>query len=673
MLNFPLVARSSLILFPAVVAIALSACDSSGGDKAPVVAAGSVQGPKGEGGETVGEEDEYNKPGSPTVELVSPMNAVKADSVHGATISVSCLVTDSTSLAATVHDPSTVKFQLIDSEMMEVATLAAEVGLATGDDDVEYVGEFDLTDVPSGEYMVRCIAANTVAEGTSLKKGKADATVFVDHGPLIVAKSPTSEDFFSSRSPVNFEFTIEPVALYDGDSGASIDTISFFVKGVEFPLTEVKDSPGTYKTTVNFLDKMKFLEVPDGDVLVSITATNSRGDEAVTSTLAYSFVLDGRPPVIEVTSPEDGGVVGGSTTLVLKATDVGSAVDWDSIILQLNDDVFTAADKGRFVQDGDTLSFEFDTNEIKGSVRDLSVKVTLSDVVSNVAENSSVVYRRDEVPPYLSLDPANFREVNTEGKCSNAYDPLGETARHGEQFVNFVDVRSMVWDQTNSAVGQQEFFYAGADLTSARLWIREYDVSNSSPLVIDQDKDGTCDEIDVSGAFPVMLDAIAPTGVAYYSNGATVAGGSSALYSVVESIPSLNGCQYKVDVPLDPPPPALCPQKTSDMYKVAEHSATNKDPVIYSIAVERNSLCTGTSLELRSKGLTDHDGWVCLASRAVDKVGNVGVSAPIAICYDNDEVAGQPSCWGNPGSAPDCSDGCTVSNPWPQGRTYIKR
>jgi hypothetical protein len=55
------------------------------------------------------------------------------------------------------------------------------------------------------------------------------------------------------------------------------------------------------------------------------------------------------------------------------------------------------------------------------------------------------------------------------------------------------------------------------------------------------------------------------------------------------------------------------------------------------------------------------DGFVCFAARAVDKVGNVGISPPIRVCVDTDLTDNvQPNCakMSIP-DPPSCTDGCT--------------
>jgi hypothetical protein len=94
------------------------------------------------------------------------------------------------------------------------------------------------------------------------------------------------------------------------------------------------------------------------------------------------------------------------------------------------------------------------------------------------------------------------------------------------------------------------------------------------------------------------------------------------------------------------------------MTRVIRHAYSPGLPVIYGVAVESGTVnCTGVTWEVASR-IPPAGGWVCLAARAVDVVGNVGVSPPHRVCVDPDGNGGADPCT-NPGPAPSCTDGCT--------------
>jgi hypothetical protein len=60
--------------------------------------------------------------------------------------------------------------------------------------------------------------------------------------------------------------------------------------------------------------------------------------------------------------------------------------------------------------------------------------------------------------------------------------------------------------------------------------------------------------------------------------------------------------------------------------------------------------CTGTDWEI---GQFVEEGWFCVAARAEDRAGNVGISRPLRLCFDNGD-GDPPDC----SSPPECTDGC---------------
>jgi hypothetical protein len=57
-----------------------------------------------------------------------------------------------------------------------------------------------------------------------------------------------------------------------------------------------------------------------------------------------------------------------------------------------------------------------------------------------------------------------------------------------------------------------------------------------------------------------------------------------------------------------------------------------------------------------------------LAGRAEDNIGNVGVSPPIRVCFDDGE--GTPACDpADTASAPTCVDDCTLPDDLPMDET----
>ena len=94
------------------------------------------------------------------------------------------------------------------------------------------------------------------------------------------------------------------------------------------------------------------------------------------------------------------------------------------------------------------------------------------------------------------------------------------------------------------------------------------------------------------------------------------------------------------------------------------HGVGASEPVIYAIEPVENSLdvlCTGkewavgTAVSMATEDGKPKLGWVCLAARAVDRVGNPGISPPLRLCLD--DGTNPDRCKG--ALPPKCTDSCT--------------
>jgi hypothetical protein len=72
--------------------------------------------------------------------------------------------------------------------------------------------------------------------------------------------------------------------------------------------------------------------------------------------------------------------------------------------------------------------------------------------------------------------------------------------------------------------------------------------------------------------------------------------------------------------------------------------------------------CAGKGWEISSRDADE--GWVCLAARATDRVGNVGVSTPLRVCV-SDRLGSEPACATSSTTPPRCTDGCTLPSKFP--------
>jgi hypothetical protein len=268
------------------------------------------------------------------------------------------------------------------------------------------------------------------------------------------------------------------------------------------------------------------------------------------------------------------------------------------------------------------------------------------DLVGNVANGESLFLYIDNEAPIVSLDPANVRVATftgTSASCSVSFDPLGEAANDGQTSGRFAQLRAFVWDQTNGTDSQNVLYLAGVDPNEVYLYLQ---ADLSRPLLVDSDDDGVCDQVDDdAGKLPFQhLDAVVAGGKLWYGPD-----DSPALP------PPFPGCAFKNEAR----PDGLCLEDVSDLTYVIRqfHPGQSKAPqAVYApgVGAAETYTCTGSQWDLPS--VAQRQGWMCLAASATDGVKNVGISAPLRVCVDDETDSTEPDC--SEASMPDCTDGC---------------
>jgi hypothetical protein len=80
------------------------------------------------------------------------------------------------------------------------------------------------------------------------------------------------------------------------------------------------------------------------------------------------------------------------------------------------------------------------------------------------------------------------------------------------------------------------------------------------------------------------------------------------------------------------------------------------EPAIYTLEpVDPTSqnFCVGNQFDALANNIAE--GWACAAVRAVDRLGNIGVSPPMAICIDYELNDSPLSCYQSTPDVPDCT------------------
>jgi hypothetical protein len=280
----------------------------------------------------------------------------------------------------------------------------------------------------------------------------------------------------------------------------------------------------------------------------------------------------------------------------------------------------------------------------------LTINLTATDVVGNEATVGHLL-RLDNVPPIIDLDPPTVREyredlVPNDGKyyCSKAFDPVGKLAKSDLSTSDTTSsyFRVLVEDQTNRPTGSLLGYYAGIAKDKVVLYAQP---DPTVPLLIDTNGDGTCDEVNFTDLAeakrPVLLrlSAVEPRGASYFAQDLDD-------YTGDYCSPNTGGATAE--------PLKICP--ATEMYRVIRGRGEDKPQAVYGMNPSNADLgdCTGAAWEVLP---IVGQGWRCFAARSEDTIGNVGVSAPIRVCFQ--PSGSSVNC--DPSTAPTCTKSCTMS------------
>jgi hypothetical protein len=580
---------------------------------------------------------------APTVTITSPEHLGHPD--DGAVlvdpeVEVICEATQSSEPGSLPVNPATVFLRMLDAD--------GELVEEQPGDETEpgvFSAPFVVTDLPNGPVSFECVASDNY---DMPRMGSDTNQTFVDHGPAIDVTDPLPDSAHSLLGAVAFSFTVTPDPLVDDDAGADIDSATLDVAGVRIPLDE--QDPGEFFASVNLADRDMFPDAPTMPRVI-ITARNVREPVRGERVMSYSFVLDGQGPTIEITEPADEDVVGGEVSLRFTVTDALSEVDEQTVAITIGqDDPIYFDPNGPWTRSGDAYVYSLDTTQFSDSVAQATINIDARDVAGNASAGEAIALFLDNQPPIVDLDPPYAREfkAGATAYCSVAFDPVGHLAANdGASVLDAQRFRALVWADTNHAAGQLVHYHSPTDESSVYIYLRDRP-SLTRPLLVDTNSDGICDEI-ASGLPDQRLNPLAPPGLPAWFGRIEDEPPNGDPGPAPPAMPS--GCGYENSLSI---PDTLC-ANSSDMRRIISHDMDERPPVVYAMG---NSLggdgaaCTGIEWEFRFAT----EGWICVAGRASDLVGNVGVSAPLRLCRD-DGVDPPPDCSGAP---PSCTDGCSL-------------
>lgn len=608
----------------------------------------------------------------PSVAIVSPTAAQNPDSdelVTTPVLKVRCSVERAGYAGAAGVNASSVKLGLQRPDDPETWIEPPVNALS----DTEFEAVFEVATLPNGPLHFRCVASDLASMPN---QSSARLDTFLDLGPSIQVVSP-SGPVYALKTPVPVEFKVKrnPVSSEDTEADVDVADIKLLVGGVEWSFEESQTTPGLYKTSIDFGDDAKFPVPPDGAQLV-FRATNKRSPNPVTRTVSVDIVIDGAGPTITVREPMDGQIVHGTKKLVLDVKDP-SGVRASSVVANFNVAVngetqpFVIRDWNRV---DSVFSQSFDTNNFSLELTRLTISVTATDEVGNEGK-AVLTIKLDNLPPVISLDPPLIREWRKSGDllvCSALFDPVGnDVPNDGDPLINAARYRMLVEDRTNTPVGAPGLvvYLAGINNNKVELYMQR-DPENV-PLLIDTDDDGYCDEVNYAALTeaerPVSLNLapVNPAGTAWFKFFDEVTdfdGDTFTPDEIVNLGMGIDNVQCQTKSTTQPPsqpqfPNSLCPGY-SPMFRVVPGRVQGRPPGVYAIRPSNSASsgeCTGEYWELL--GIAN-PGWICIAGRAEDTIGNIGVSEPLRLCYgDNGNMT--PDCSAAP--MPSCTDGCIFS------------
>lgn len=644
-----------------------SGSHAGSGGHAPIAGKGgaAVGAEGGEAGIGQGGAGSMVSPLAPRLSITNPSAAsdANADAVLiGDQVTVVCSVHDSDVAGAKPVNPSSVKIAMLDATGASIKSVAG----SPTEKPNEYSAPFVLTALPSGRVSFQCSADDTASPPN---RALVTLDTLLDQGPTITAVEPVKDSAHNVLGPVNIEFTVAAAPITEDDSQADVSGVTLLVAGVT--IAPMSKGGGHYQASVDFSDKALFPSPPTGTTTIVIGATNKRRSPMKTThTLTYTFVLDGAGPVVTFASPGEGAVIGRASMLSFSIADTGAGVDPTTVEVKLDANSFMfSTTNGLWTLDSNgNYTFKIGTQlGSDSSAVQLTVNVNARDKAGNASNGNSRGFKLDTQPPFVDLDPPNMFYLRATSpqkyQCSDLFDPIGSDAPNDLSVVtNLGWFRALVWDQANYKAGLGIRTYALADKSSVRLYVQP---DTTKPLLHDETgpmgvPDGTCDEI-WTGSAPeqknpddkplqfVALTALTATG--------------SADFGVSLTPPTDAIC----DTGPISPQAKLC-NNTSDLSVIIHHAVVVNphEPVVYAYQPVANApqdpKCAGDQWDLsgaiHAAGVTKL-GWVCVAARALDTVGNPGVSAPLRLCLDDGTNIHR--CDGVP--PPSCLDNCTMPTP----------
>ena len=596
-------------------------------------------------------------PTGPTVEITNIQNPAAGDFSASSIMtqnrfSVLCRVTPN----ATSNDPvdsSSVRIEVFGGGQSRTFTALPTATANTFRADVSISG------FPNGPLAIRCTGADISSE---MRANSDQVDTFYDQGPRIDIFTPAPNAGYAGQLDVLFTVIASPVAPGDQSlSSPDFNAVVLEVAGVQ--IASLSRVGNTFQGAVLFDDAALFPEPLAGEQTLVVRAFNGRG---VVRSTQVVFRSDSQGPAITISSPALGDLVSGIVTVTADISDL-SGVDATSVVAT----IAGAANQFELLPvAGTTFRGSFDTRLLPGgqgfNIVFPNIVVRARDTLGNQSSFGFIV-TLDNTSPRISLDPPAIREGRPKGagvECSLLFDPVGDDAANDLDHVpQLSKVRAWVEDRSNGASSSPGVVIpqAGINDLTVELFILD-DESNNTALLVDRtdDPDDVCDDINpllIPTSIPaasnevalIQLAPLEPEGTAHFNPPDPSAPVPVLPYNPNQAY-SLNGPDSAcLSPPASPEPATLCFQSPATRILFAELAINT--PVIYGIPPATDLQCFGFAFDFVGTNISE--GWACVAVRAEDNLGNVAVSPPLRLCFDDFVPSnGTPNC--SPAIAPDC-------------------
>lgn len=539
-------------------------------------------------------------------------------------------------VVATVTDPDGVDVSSVRAVIPGGATFNLSRSGTIND---QYTGLIDLSDIPSASSVFLFVeAADLLGIWNS-----ADVEVKRDTGPTVQFSSPVDGERYAGSVNLSFEVR-DPNGVLETSVRAEVGSVplDIVVQSTD-PNNGANPQWITFEGTIDFDDPM-FVPPLTSTHQVTVTAANIAN--SVSSESSVTFVVDDEGPVINVLTPVPGQIVGGIITIEAEVADDAGVLN-TSVVAVLGGNAYSYTVPLQSM--GGNFSGTFDTTQFPTSFVFPTISVRAADTLNNESEVGFVL-ALDNTSPIVALDPPNTMRMAKDEDCgimcSQEFDPVGNANPSDTQTVPQVFfMRARIEDRGNEAMGLIQETLSLVDYTTPRVYFLS---EIAQALVVDTDGDGLCDEINPEltpstnpqGSTEVLalyLEPLTPSGEVDFQPGGTY--------------PS--PCECPGDE--TEPPSELCVGTMGDMTYALFYTADSSEPAIWSLPPVLDSdpiFCGGHQFDAMASNIPE--GWVCVAARAVDSAGNIGVSEPMRLCVDY-TLDGNPSTCSNPANAPDCT------------------